>query len=799
MDGPNDTNNGNGNSNGFFSNLFQSFLRQGYPNSRDPIADLIRDVTGLNYSPSRNSDGNHNSHGNQQLQQSITSNQNTSNSHQSSNSIRDTANSLPHQLPMSQTHRMMQPPSSQATTSQQSPSASNRSNTTHQPDVPISPIAAPHGGYFAFNIASPSVNINITTTAMKQESKNRTKVPNLNLEPKQPPNSFLELDTIENAYDNHPSSPNSSHSLLCQSPVHTESPPHTESKSVDDANDEEEQRRQSFPYFFDTYVKSHISVNRSRLTDLDVMAWYSPQRYPMGDVCYEVTQKEMPVIDWAKSNARTKKYPHRWKCIGVMACPIDDCRFRKRPVVPRYGNGKYSTKGKVPAAKLKHRCVLHPDVDLELIDCDALWFIQKQERVNDLDDQSESTWTVTHKGLHLHPAPESTSATPQAKEKLKEFLRVNHKFTNSELLQGDKFRQPIGEIDPKFMCPDYLTHQRKVQIDKIYNEVREHKLASSSVDTTAEFFRQLRNSNPEVIRKVRMPDKELPFTSISFQTDAMEEMAVNALSSKQVDSIMSASETTFYKDKMYVTITSCWSEVIMGQFPTLVTLHSGMDEKAYKLCHFDIEHESFDRQNVDFEDIDDFYDKIPVVTMDFSLAMANGWLLSLNDLAKRNFGRDARVSKTAQEALQGYCQVHFKANVVKVSKISRVIPDEGCDHFKGLCFSLLKEMEFHQFEAKIKSLCAKYPDAAGWIKWYLNSRIAPHIFPACNSVEESSKLKDRLRNLSKNTNGQEGLGSGVQTWHGGRAKQPNELIESIFTWVVHLTNLHVRAKLGIMS
>eukprot|EP00956_Cyclotella_meneghiniana_P027327 scaffold61018_cov52-Cyclotella_meneghiniana.AAC.8 len=55
MDGPNDPNNGNGNSNGFFSNLFQSFLRQRYPNSRDSIADLIRDVTGLNYSPSRNS------------------------------------------------------------------------------------------------------------------------------------------------------------------------------------------------------------------------------------------------------------------------------------------------------------------------------------------------------------------------------------------------------------------------------------------------------------------------------------------------------------------------------------------------------------------------------------------------------------------------------------------------------------------------------------------------------------------------------------------------------------------------
>eukprot|EP00956_Cyclotella_meneghiniana_P026638 scaffold58118_cov37-Cyclotella_meneghiniana.AAC.3 len=58
--------------------------------------DFLHTVFSLNYSPSRNSHGNHNSHGNQQLQQSITSNQNTSNSHQLSNSIRDIENPLPH-------------------------------------------------------------------------------------------------------------------------------------------------------------------------------------------------------------------------------------------------------------------------------------------------------------------------------------------------------------------------------------------------------------------------------------------------------------------------------------------------------------------------------------------------------------------------------------------------------------------------------------------------------------------------------------------------------------------------------
>lgn len=140
-----------------------------------------------------------------------------------------------------------------------------------------------------------------------------------------------------------------------------------------------------------------------------------------------------------------------------MICPTENCRFRKRPVAPRYGNNKYSTKGKVPPAKEKHRCVFHADVDLIHQQCDAVWFIELSEN---LDNESEIIWRVTHKGLHLHPTPESSSASPEAKKQWKKWLLVNHKFTNSELLQGDKFRQPIGDIDPKFMCSDYLTHQK---------------------------------------------------------------------------------------------------------------------------------------------------------------------------------------------------------------------------------------------------------------------------------------------------------------------------------------------------
>ena len=186
-----------------------------------------------------------------------------------------------------------------------------------------------------------------------------------------------------------------------------------------------------------------------------------------------------------------------------------------------------------------------------------------------------------------------------------------------------------------------------------------NKLASSSIDLSAEFFRQLRNSNPEVLRRARLPDKKIQFISVYYPSKQMPWNKWLQIHSPPNKWIVLCQQPKLHSTK----------NVVMGQFPTLVTLHSEMDAEAYKACHFDIEHKSFESQNIEFEDIDDFYEKIPIVTMDFSLAMANGWLLSINQLAKRNFGPNARISKTTQEAMQGYCQVHFKSNVTKVSKV----------------------------------------------------------------------------------------------------------------------------------
>ena len=68
------------------------------------------------------------------------------------------------------------------------------------------------------------------------------------------------------------------------------------------------------------FYKNHVQHKLSggtRLDDADVFAWNNPIRYPLGSIAYECEGDDRPQIDWAKKFAKTKKYPLKWKCLGI--------------------------------------------------------------------------------------------------------------------------------------------------------------------------------------------------------------------------------------------------------------------------------------------------------------------------------------------------------------------------------------------------------------------------------------------------------------------------------------------------
>ena len=199
----------------------------------------------------------------------------------------------------------------------------------------------------------------------------------------------------------------------------------------------------------------------------------------------------------------------------------------------------------------------------------------------------------------------------------------------------------------------------------------------------------------------------------SFQTKEMAEVSTDPQNQKQVDTVMSLTDTTFFKSIIFVTITSTWNLQLQHAFPCLVTVHCGEDAMAFKKCHFDVDNACFEEQNITFDSLDDLFCKVPGTTMDFSGALANGWIASLNDLVQKNF-KCKTVLQLQKESMLQLCSVHYKNNVNKVSKMSKIIPPKERGFFKKLCLTLLLDnLNFYQFQEIVNGIVTKFPNARG--------------------------------------------------------------------------------------
>ena len=106
----------------------------------------------------------------------------------------------------------------------------------------------------------------------------------------------------------------------------------------------------------------------------------------------------------------------------------------------------------------------------------------------------------------------------------------------------------------------------------------------------------------------------------SLQTKEMAEVSTDPQDQKQVDTVMSLADNAFFKT------TSTWNLQIKHAFPCLGTVHFGDHAVALKKCHFDVDNACFVEQNITFESFDDHFHDVPGTTMDFSGALAKGWI-----------------------------------------------------------------------------------------------------------------------------------------------------------------------------
>jgi hypothetical protein len=170
----------------------------------------------------------------------------------------------------------------------------------------------------------------------------------------------------------------------------------------------------------------------------------------MGDICF--TCSNDPDIEWAKQNAKTALIRKRWKCLGIIVCTAPSCRYRIRPKNPRWGDGTYASKGKIPEVKDKDKCPQHPGAGHDRMKCNATWWFV---------ENPDGGITVHHKGTHNHPAPFAREASAQGKKVVRDIITNDPKSTPFNLMRGNDIRPPIADADIKFNSPDYLNHVMK--------------------------------------------------------------------------------------------------------------------------------------------------------------------------------------------------------------------------------------------------------------------------------------------------------------------------------------------------
>ena len=189
-------------------------------------------------------------------------------------------------------------------------------------------------------------------------------------------------------------------------------------------------------------------------------------------------------------------------------------------------------------------------------------------------EECPTRWLVVHQGSHNHPAPFSIHATVQAKEEVRKILENNPKTTTDSLMRGNDLRKPMSQLDPTFVNPDYLNHIKLQQLKKVYNKVQAHSKAFDTLDTSFEFIRQLHEEDSDVFKEIKLTSKGSPM-HFSFQTKEMAEVSTDPQNQKQVDTVMSLTDTTFFKSIIFVTITSTWNLQLQHAFSCLVTVHCG--------------------------------------------------------------------------------------------------------------------------------------------------------------------------------------------------------------------------------
>jgi hypothetical protein len=437
------------------------------------------------------------------------------------------------------------------------------------------------------------------------------------------------------------------------------------------------------------------------------------------------------------SETRRPPYWVRKQCLGVFQCTMKGCKFLATPM-----RGPKKGKTALPG-ECKDRCPRHKEQILEHRACHARLMVNE-------DLPGHYCVQVLDKHVDDHPIP------PQTFDRIPTIIKrgmvkkiIAYKDLGASALI-------IGTPQRPGLYNEFPGNPAVLNRDAVRRLKATTLKASPSSDILKLLSVYLKTKKLIVSHSVAEYDFHF-----SMQDDHCRKLTNETTYPLESDAVEGFLKVTndfpdlFDRDNATgVMITSSYNAVTSRWCPLLITLLGGRSADHY-YHHFKVLLRTF---NV-AESYEEFVDRFPGHTTDFSLAQSNGFLRACREYVQMNF----LVQKTDHELqtslILKFCKVHFKRTLFRVARNKDFIPSEQSQEFIDAVLRLLsfKYGEVDQFMECFLQILHSYAEIGPWLKWHIQPGIATVLFPACKDFTSEQSYQRWRTHVPDNTNAAESM------------------------------------------
>nr|GAT49979.1 predicted protein [Mycena chlorophos] len=291
--------------------------------------------------------------------------------------------------------------------------------------------------------------------------------------------------------------------------------------------------------------------------------------------------------------------------------------------------------------------------------------------------------------------------------------------------------------------------------------------------------------------KVKHPDWTInvyyytDFKVVVLQSPFMRQLSVkDPIEEEAVNGVVSDAAHNYFKGRNnYLFVSSGYEPEFLRSYVPLVFSYSEGASAAHYVVHFRQLFAGMVQEWRAMRPGEPIPDSIFANVLDFSEAERLGLIEAFVEM-RLSQDDDHRTEAELREAAQGLikgCERHFREQVERVSKISRIVPPTQRQHFRNRVLELLDCKTSDIFRAKARALIHDFPLLEPWLSWWLRPEHAAMLFrselvmdlalffslPATTNAEES--MHHRFYSLIKRLNalfeGLEGLIRAAELFH----------------------------------